>query len=393
MSEAIQEKSPKTAKKAEEIQELETPVPQKKAEEIYSEAMMRLMDRMEQMEKKEEPVKVVENTPELPSNFRAIPSKPRKIVYQIKGYVADDAMKDGAYIPGKFFGLTKHNLISYLTNTNIDWENSSLDRWQTGLEADEVELSDKLTDEEKTVLINDIKAARAWLEYKTGQSFDNRNRNVWAKVKLEVNDTGKIYDTTKDEDLILYYNLLAGGHPDIATSYDKCKAQGKNLYLAVYEEEAKRKTAGDKPRRRAYSKLDEIEDNWSLDDCLYLLYVLPTKKSHGFTLNTPKSSIIQELSDFIDGVGQDDKKKKPQEFLDAVSLFSSDPQYIKTKGLFKAAVYYGFIITTKEKTYTNKQTGFIYGSSEQQAMSKLIDIKNVEELGYIKAKILEKWNK
>jgi hypothetical protein len=182
-------------------------------------------------------------------------------------------------------------------------------------------------------------------------------------------------------------------HGDIATSYEKAKSQSKLLYLAVYEDEAKRKTSGQKPKWKALSKLEDIDNNWSLDDCLSLLYALPSKRNHGFTLNTPKSSFLDMFTSFIDGEGMDDKKSKAQEFLDTVSLFSSDYQYVQTKALFKAGLYYGFIITTKEKTFVNKQTQFVYGSSEEQAMNKLIDIKNIEELAFLKAKIGEKWLK
>ncbi len=380
---------------SEEITPEVTPKAKKKSEDVHSETLLKLLDKIESLEnrERERESKVVENTPELPSTSRKIPKKPRKIIFQIKGYVADDAMKDGAYIPAKTYGLSQHKLMSTLVNTNMDWENRAMDKWITGLEVDEVEMSSNFTDEQKAILIEDIRTARAWLEYQTGQSFDNRNRNIWGKREIVIEDTGKMYNTSKDEDLILYYNIFAGGHPDIAYNYDSCKAKGKLLYLAVYEEEAKRRMSGDKPKWKAFGKMGEIEDNWSLDDCLYLSYVLPTKRDHGFTLNTPKSTILDIFSSFINGEGLDDKKKRPQEFLDTVALFSSDPQWIKTKALFKAALYYGFILSTKEKTFMNKQTGFIYGSSEQQAMEKLIDIKNIEELGYIKGKILEKWNK
>lgn len=373
------------------MEEIKEKVKKPKTEEVHSEILLKLLDRIEGLETKKVEV---ENTQSLPSQERVTPARPRKIVYQIKGFTSDDAKKDGAYIPGKSYGLTKHKLVSQLLNTNIDWENRALDNWRTGLEVDEIEINDNLTEEQKTILTNDVKAARAWLEHTTGQSYGSRNSNVWKKKELEVSDTGKIYDTSKSNDhLVLYYNIIGGGYPDIAKSYDHCKREGKKLYLAVYEEEAKRRMSGEKSKYKAFAKMEDIESNWSLDDCIYLLYVLPTKRSHGFTLNTPKDLILDMFSSFINGDGTDDKKKKPQEFLDTVALFSSDPQYIKTKALFKAALYYGFVITGKDKTFVNKQTGFVYGSSEQQAMEKLIDLRNLEELGFIKGKILEKWNK
>lgn len=367
-------------------------------ENIQSELLIELYKKVQKLESEkvnsEEVEKVVKNTPSLPNENRVKPEPPRKIVYQILGYVADDAKKDGAYHPGKAYGIGKHKLLSYLLNTNLKWDSRELDKWKTGFEIDEIDMNPSYTEEYKNQLIQDVKKARAWLEYKLGVSLDAKNRTLWEDRLLEISDTGKVYDTSKNDDhLILYYNIIGGGYPDVAISYEQCKKEGKKLYLAVYEEEAKRRMGKEKVKYKAFAKLEDIDNNWSLEDCLYLLYALPLKKNHGFTLNTPKDMILDELNSFIAGEGLDDKKKRPIEFLDTVAYFSSDPQYIKTKALFKAALYYGFIITTKEKNFINKQTGFVYGSSEQQALEKLIDIRNLEELGYIKGKINEKWNK
>jgi hypothetical protein len=336
-------------------------------ESVQSELLLELYQTVQKMKSEKEKSSeedVVKNSPSLPNEVRVKPEPPRKIVYQVLGYVADDAKKDGAYHPGKAYGIGKHKLIGYLLNTNLKWDVRELDRWKTGFEVDEIDMNPSYTDEYKNQLIQDVKKARAWLEYKLGVSLDAKNRTLWEDRILEISDTGKVYDTSRNDDhLILYYNIIGGGYPDIAINYETCKREGKKLYLAVYEEEAKRRMGKEKVKYKAFSKLEDIDNNWSVDDCLYLLYALPLKK------------------------------KRPVEFLDTVAYFSSDPQYIKTKALFKAALYYGFIITTKERNFINKQTGFIYGSSEQQALEKLIDIRNIEELGYIKGKINEKWNK
>lgn len=332
--------------------------------------------------------------PDVPNDYLKRPEKPRRIVFQIAGMIHEDAMKDGAYHPGRTFGITKFKNSSELLNTNISVFDRNLDRWRTGFEVDEVD-SLNIPDEQKQQRIKDIQIARAWLEYKIRTSLSDNNRSLWEGRRIVIEDLGKVYDTeTSDDTLMLYYGILAGGYPEIAFSFEEAKKTGKRLYLSIYADEAKRKIAPQKLKFRASAKLDDIDSNWSIDDCLYLYYNLPQSEYGGYTRQTPKDTLLELFYNFINGEGESDKRLKPKEFLDSVEIYSSDPQYSKIKAVFNASLHhYGYIITDKTKTFVNKQTGFNYGSTKQMAMEKLLDPKNIEELAYLKSKIEEKWNK
>jgi hypothetical protein len=134
-------------------------------------------------------------------------------------------------------------------------------------------------------------------------------------------------------------------------------------------------------------------DNWRKEDQLFLLYSLDTKTNHGFNLDTPTEMLIGELNDYIEGKNfTTDKKKKAASFIEVYKTFESEPDIIKVKGLFNAALYFGYIIVDRTaKDFKNRFTGFNYGSSKTGAIDKLLNPKNIEELSYIKAKVLDKW--
>lgn len=377
--------------KKEEIVVQQEPI-QIKKDEVYTDAFLKLIEKVNKLEEQSNKPSV-ENTTSTPNEIVSVPEIPRKVVFQIRGMVSEDAMKDGSYIPGKAYGVTKHKVICELLNSNPEIWEPELDRWKTGFEIDDV-LYSSMPDDLKQQRIKDIKTARAWAEYKLRTSLSDTNRAYWSNKKLEVTDLGRVYDTSKDvENLVLYYNILGGGYPEIASSFEAAKISGKKLYLTVYEEEAQREIKKERVIWKAYAKLDELDENWSLDDCLYLLYALDNKRQHGFTLSTPKDLILKHLKSFIDGENEDEKRKKPKEFLDAVEIMRTDPTYLKMKATFNAAIYFGFIISDKDRTYKNKITGFTYGSSDKTAIEKLLDPRNIEEFTYINTKIRDKFLK
>jgi hypothetical protein len=377
-----------------EVLETDKDSVENKKDEVYTEAFLKLLDKVSKLEEGvNKPI--VENTKDTPNEVLDIPAQPRNVVFQIKGLILDDAIKEGSYIPGKAYGISKNKLVCELVNLNPEIETRvpELDKWKTGFEIDDILYSD-LPEEVKNQRIKEIKTARAWIEYRLRTSLSDTNASFWNRRKLEISDLGKIYDTSKDiENLVLYYNILGGGYPEIAPSYEAAKISGKKLYLTVYEDEAKRQVTKDRVIWKAYAKLDELDESWSLDDCLYLLYALDNKKEHGFTLSTPKDLILKHLKSFIDGENEDDKKKKPKEFLDITTMMRTDPQYVKMKATFNAAVYFGYIVSDKDRTYKNKQTGFVYGSSDRAAIEKLLDPKNIDEFSYINSKIRDKFLK
>lgn len=317
---------------------------------------------------------------------------PKEIIFTIKGRIDDNGMYDGGYIPGKSMGVFpfKHELV--LTNKNVNFDNPEANDYITGFNEDDYLFRNDLTDEEKSDIIKQMRVAKKFLERNKNTSLNSKNSSFWRKRKFKLDNFSTVYNTKNPDNLILYYNILGGGYNEIATSFDKSKAEGKLVYMSVLEAEAKRSFSHNKFKIQAYSKLEQVLDNWSKEDALFFTYHL-AKKGKGYTINTPKEIIVDELRGFIEGEDtKSDKKKRPAEFLNAFKEFSENPDKVKASGLIKSAMYYGYINTDSKKNLVNKVTGFVYGTTIDMAVDKILDLKYIDETAWLKKEVNKKWN-
>jgi hypothetical protein len=275
--------------------------------------------------------------------------------------------------------------------------------YTTGFEYDEIEQQQPdLKGEELQEYIKQVREARQWIERRMGVNLDAGNKQFWKDRILTVVDFDRIYDTDASLDnLILYYNIMGGGYTQISRNYDDAisnrEAKGQRLYLSIQANEQERKFNHRGTLIEATSELQNILKNWSVTDALYLLYYLPIKKQKGYHAGTPMQTLINEFADFIEGLNvkvEGEKKKKPQEFLDALKLFKKDKDTVRITAIYKAAQYYGFVLFNKtEKTFKNRATGFSYGNTEKGAVDALKNPTHLDELSWLKAKVNEKWLK
>lgn len=343
--------------------------------------------------------KLVEEQPKnIINEIESSLEKPRRVIFEIKGVVDDDAMLDGSYIAGKSVGIAGYKLVSSLVNRNMSIPNNpSEDNFVTGFEVEDIVQSD-LPEDIKKQRIKDINIARKWLESKYGSSLDRKNSKFWADYTIKVDDLGKVYDTNRkgtakqDDPILLYYTILGGGHPDVALSYEDARAFNKFYYLTIRDDESNRQFSTNMDKINANAALKDVMDNWSKEEILALCYY-QVKSAYGFVFNTPRATLVQELLDFVDGVNfKKDKKKKPGLFLNAYELFKKDRDKFMIEAIFNAALHFGIVLETGDKELINKETNFRYGSTIKGALDKLLSPKNIEELSNVKRRVLDKWN-
>ena len=346
-------------------------------------------------EKEQEEVKVLEAVVVDPS----VSQKPRKIIYEIKALNDENHSYNGAFIAGKVVGKHPFSVNQVVRNTNMTFEREN-DYYITGLEPEFYE-NMGLEPEVLANRLREIKIAKAYLEKKYNKSLSPKNFNFWENIRFVVNDIGKVYSTHKitsnanEDHLLLYYVVCGGGLDDISPNIDMAKQWNNIYYLTVREEETVRNFSSTKNALQASSILYEISENWKKEDQLYFLYSLNTNVNHGFHMDTPSEMIVGELKDFIEAKNfKSDKKKKAEDFISQYKAYQQDTDIVKVRGLFNAAVYFGYITTDiKTKEMRNRSTSFVYGSSVDGAITKLLTPINVEELAYIKNKVSEKLNK
>jgi len=317
--------------------------------------------------------------------------KPKRVRFVIAANNPDDGRNGDHYIPGKSLGVSEFKRSYPLRCDQYGT------RYVTGFEYDEVYYDDSIPTEFKESYQKDVRTARKWLERRFG-SLDAERVEFWSKRKLVVDNLEKEYDTDKDDDLILYYNILGGGYPEIAKSHEDAEKYNKQLYLSVAQEEAMRKTSHRRNLRQAKSLLQDVYDKWTIEDTLYLCYYLTPKGQHGYTKNTSKDLIVGTIEDYVDGLDTaTEKSLRPISFIDTIKAFKipAEKDKIRVEGLFNAASYYSYIVyNSKEKTFLNRTTGFPYGSLKKDAVDKLLNPVNSEELSWLKKKVeQEKWVK
>ena len=323
---------------------------------------------------------------------------PRKIIFEIKGLDAENSTMNGAYLPGKVVGITDFRLVQQISNRNASFEKEN-DYYVTGLESEFYENDTRLSEEALARRLEDVRIAKQFLEKKYKKSLSPSNSSFWSNIRFTLSDIGLVYSTHKnstnqnEDHLLLYYVLLAGGCEDIAASYEEAKQWNKMYYLTVKQDESIRGFVDIKNKLSASSKLNEIYQNWKKEDILYLIYALDLKTNHGYHLDTPMEMLIEELDDFIKGKNfKIDITKKAGDFIEAVKTFDTEPDLIKMKGLFLAAHYFGFVtFSQKEKEFKNKNTGTIYGTTIDAAVSKLLNPRYMEDAVDLRKRVMNKW--
>jgi hypothetical protein len=343
-------------------------------------------------DKPEEVALEIVNNLELPSEVFNKAVKPIKHIFQIKATPGENEMYNGAHLPGNKIGVSKFSFTYIVRDLNEDVRNKEAYNAFTGLEVDHLDMNDNIPEEEKTRLYKEARIAKAYIEKKTNQSADPTNISFWSSKTLKITDLGLVHDTTESLDSLIWYHIIqAGGVQEIARNYEDAIANEKKLYMSIENEAIQRDFEDKKYKLEAFAVLDEIYKKWSTEDVLFFTYLV-SKRQHGFTKNTSRELIVNELEEFVEGVGlKMDKKKRPAEFIKLVNFFKNNKDAAKVKGLFNAAVYYGFIGRNGKMEYYNKDTGFLYGSVEETASEKLMDVRNKEEFISINKKVNDKW--
>ena len=334
----------------------------------------------------------VTNNINLPSDVLNKAVKPVRHIYQIKAMPVENSTYNGAYLPGNEIGISSFSFTYIVRDLNDDVRYKEGYNAFTGLESDHLDMNESLSDDEKIRLGKEGRIAKAYIEKLKNQSASPTNIPFWSSKTLKVTDLGSVYDTsTSVDDLIWYHIIQAGGVQDIGRNYEDALYNEKKLYMSIENEGVERGFKDKKFKLRANAILNDIHEKWSTEDALFLTYLV-SKRQHGFTKNTSKELIVDELEEFVEAVGvKTDKKKRPAEFIRIVEFFTTNKDHAKVKALFNAAIYYGFVGRNNKGEFYNTDTGFLYGNVEETASDKLMDVRNKEEFISLNKKVNDKW--
>lgn len=264
----------------------------------------------------------------------------------------------------------------------------------TGLVEEDIKNSPVLTTEEKEIHLKKLKEVRNRVSKEISEEvLDPTNYYYWKErltFKITPEVLNNIYDDSNIDHLILKYHILSGSFSSIAPSLEAALRTGRPFYV-IEQEEANEKSYQDKihSKLKAMGALSQLEETGSIDALLYLSWVT-LDDTMGYTRNTSKSVLIENLADYIEGnLTKVDKKKCASKFYNNYLKWKNDKESLITEAIVNAAIHFGLIYHEKGK-YVTRGKNTILGSDVKESIEILLDGKNVAELKELKKIVEEK---
>lgn len=216
------------------------------------------------------------------------------------------------------------------------------------------------------------------------------NHEFWSTFTMRCGNEPVYLDPEDPHQYILIKAIEAGGFSIIAKSFDDAKAASRppKFYLDKTINTVKTKTEGKKIRNKALGWLDEL---YSADFATFM-YVCKITDIHGaqYKKSTPLDVMYENMDNFINGLGQEQNKRRAAEtFITAAEL---DSESLKIKAIIKDAGYYKFINTLPD--------GIIYTTADRVALGRTVsdvetylkDPTNEDILMELMKKVEKEWN-
>lgn len=271
-------------------------------------------------------------------------------------------------------------------------------KYYTGLLDEHIQENSLLTDEEKEIFIEKAKEIRAKVIKTFPSCQDDTNSIFWnvdrTSIKLNNENIDGIYDTDNIDNAIIYLNILGGGFPSIAPTYEISVRTGTPFY--VTSEDAFTQKKYDEEfgfKRKAIAALDELLEKSGIDPLMYISY-LTSGLNRGFTRHTSKETYEKILMEYIEGKLQNiDKKKAAENFYLLFKEWKTNPDAVIGRAIISAANYFGIIQIGKDRKLQYASTGLDLGINITEAYDKLMKPEYNDEFDKIRNSVNEFLNK
>lgn len=262
-------------------------------------------------------------------------------------------------------------------------------RYLCGLDKEMINYNENLTAEEKKAKTSEIDEIVKRLEnfFGPGQ-LDPTNDALWSNVKLQLDRKTTNLNLTDPKTEILLYCIKAGGFNTVSPSIDKARESNGKFYLVEPIEYAENRVANTKITNKAISVLEKLDESKSYDDIFYIAkYLLPSEK--GYTKNSPKAMLYEDLNKFIEGqIVKLSKVRCATQFVDATKKPKAD---IIITSLVKDGLEYGFLYINPSGEIKNNETGGVYGTTIEKAVAHLQNQAYQNEFENLKERVDKKW--
>jgi len=266
-------------------------------------------------------------------------------------------------------------------------------RYMCGLDVEMVQYDPSLTEEEKKAKIEEINEIVERLEKFFGKgTLDPTNEKHWSKINLVIDRKTINLDLTNPRNELIYHCIKAGGFSLVAPTMEESKEGKAPFYIVEPTEYAESRIANKEIINKAISTLQKLYESKSYDELFFLAkYLLPVEKM--YTKRSPKAMFYEDLDKFINGEINKSRESKisfARRFMDATR--KSKPDIVVTC-LVKDAAYMSMIYTNQAGELKNNETGGVYGTTLEKAVTHLQNPAYEHELENIKTRVEKEWAK
>lgn len=273
----------------------------------------------------------------------------------------------------------------------------------TGLDEEQVEFYNWLSEEEKSLVKDQIKELRPKIVKYFGGEVVLRSEN-WSfwKKRIEVNklkvtneNVDIIYNTDKPENALLYLSIIGGAFGDlVAPNKDWAERHQLPHYLALEQDLNVFEGEDDITRSDAHGELALIRKEFGKEALYILAWCLQydTNAFGAYSYNTPEKDLINYHIKYIDGKLVTKKKKNmPKTFIEYAEKWrgAQTRASLFTEAYLKAGEYFNFVHSKEKKYHT--VAGTALGNTIVEAVKTLSSVKNKEELQTLRDSVEAKW--
>ncbi len=272
----------------------------------------------------------------------------------------------------------------------------------TGLDEEQVEYYEWLSEEEKALVREQIKALRPKIvKYFGGEKTLNPENDIfWKrrdinKLKVSNENIGVFFDTEKPEHALLYLSLLAGAFADVvAPNKDWAERYQLPHYLALELDTNDFGDEDDITRADAMAELMLIKREFGKDALYILAWCLQydTNAFGAYNYSTTEKDLLNYHIKFIEGkLVTKRKRNMPRAFMEYVEKWrgAQTRAQLYVEAYVKAGEYFNFINQREKKYVTND--GTILGNTIADAVTNLMKPKFKIDLENLRTAVEGKW--
>lgn len=291
------------------------------------------------------------------------------------------------------------------TKVGTDAQGNPVIAYVTGLDENQVKFYNWYDEEEKKVVLKQVKELRKLVSEKYGGDEVVKPTNIyfWGETRdvnrlsLANENLNVFYDTRNPAHALLYLSIIGGAFMElVAPTKDWADRHQIQHYMVLETEDAYDDNDEIGIRRSdAHALLSELRKEDSPEALFILAWCLQydTTAFGGYLKSVPLRDLLKYHVAYIDGKLVTKKKRDTaRSFIDYANRWKKQQTRpaLYVEAYVKAGEYYSFI-NNREKKYVMTD-GTVLGNTYEEAVNTLMQTKHTQDLEKLRKQVEDKWN-